>query len=181
MIELMYMASSSKCFLDILWLLLTYYNSIVAKWSFLVNHKKTLHWAGLFLKKHSNYFLASFFASAAGAAGLVAAGLASSFLAGAGACCATADNANADATIASNAFMLFPFESLNLHLLRCSLYNAVETTLVDEFGKTAYLITKLDASDSEYSLGKSCACGGGGLGSAGMRSLTTMPALPKAD
>jgi hypothetical protein len=47
--------------------------------------------------------------AAAGAAGLAASFFGSSFLAGAD--CATADNANADATIASNAFMLFPFES----------------------------------------------------------------------
>ncbi len=57
------------------------------------------------------YFLAGAGAAgaAAGAAGLAASFFGSSFFAGAD--CATADNANADATIASNAFMLFPFES----------------------------------------------------------------------
>jgi hypothetical protein len=46
-------------------------------------------------------------------AGATAAGLASSFLAGAW---ATAESANTDATIASNAFMVFPFESLKFAL-----------------------------------------------------------------
>jgi len=47
--------------------------------------------------------------AATGAAGLAASFFGSSFFAGA--VCATADKANADATIASNAFMVFPFES----------------------------------------------------------------------
>jgi hypothetical protein len=91
------------------------YTAIIQKGEFLVNHKKTLHKVGFLLKYASDYFLASFFSSFLASAGLAAAGLASSFLAGAGAC-ATADNANADATIASNAFMVFPFESLKFAL-----------------------------------------------------------------
>jgi hypothetical protein len=65
------------------------------------------------------YFFSAGFAgagaagAAAGAAGLAASFFGSSFLAGA--VCATADTANADATIANNAFMVFPFESLSLH------------------------------------------------------------------
>jgi hypothetical protein len=71
--------------------------------------------------------LSSFLASALGAsaffssffAGAAAAGLAYSFLAGA---CATADNANTDATIANNAFMLFPFEMKSMTTECCHLY-----------------------------------------------------------
>lgn len=40
MMESMYLASSSKCFLDILWLRLFTITDIIAKWRFLVNHKK---------------------------------------------------------------------------------------------------------------------------------------------
>jgi len=58
--------------------------------------------------------------AAAGAAGLAASFFGSSFLAGA--VCATADNANADATIANNAFMVFPFESLKFALFYGAVY-----------------------------------------------------------
>jgi hypothetical protein len=110
MIELMYLASSSKCFLDILWLLLINYTAIIQKGDFLVNHKKTLHRAGFFSKRVDYFFAGAGAAgAAAGAAGLAASFFGSSFFAGAD--CATADKANADATIANNAFMVFPFES----------------------------------------------------------------------
>jgi hypothetical protein len=73
--------------------------------------------------------------AAAGAAGLAASFFGSSFLAGA--VCATADKANADATIASNAFIVFPFESF-IHTKRisvCTIFNAFVRLRVDFFGK----------------------------------------------
>jgi hypothetical protein len=95
MIELMYLASSSKCFLDILWLLLINYTAIIQKGEFLVNHKKTLHKVGFTVQ------------------------------------------------------------------LR------------------AYLITKLAASASVYSLGINTASAGGGSGSAGIPVVVIIPALFK--
>jgi hypothetical protein len=56
MIELMYLASSSKCFLDILWLLLIYYTAIIQKGDFLVNHKKTLHKVGFTVQPREQIF-----------------------------------------------------------------------------------------------------------------------------
>ena len=62
--------------------------------------------------------------------------------------------------------MLFPFESL-IHTKRisvCTIFNASVLLRVDFFGETQhYLITKLDASDSVYSLGNNSASGGGGI------------------
>jgi hypothetical protein len=95
---------------------LSYCNYIVTKWVFLVNHKKNPTQGRVYCSTTRTdfyFFSAGFAAGAAGAAG-AAAGLAASFFGSsffAGADCATADTANADATIANNAFMLFPFES----------------------------------------------------------------------
>jgi hypothetical protein len=59
--------------------------------------------------------------AAAGAAGLAASFFGSSFFAGA--VCATADKANADATIASNAFIFISFRKLiNGRRIRPSVY-----------------------------------------------------------
>jgi len=86
----------------------SYYKNIIAKWVFLVNHKKTLHRAGFFSKRVDYFFAGAGAAgAAAGAAGLAASFFGSSFFAGAD--CATADKANADATIANNAFISISF------------------------------------------------------------------------
>lgn len=77
------------------------------------------------LKSVTDYFFSAGLAAgaagaAAGAAGLAASFFGSSFLAGA--VCATADTANADATIASNAFIVFPFESFIHTETLCVIY-----------------------------------------------------------
>ena len=81
---------------------------------FIVKKKPTINVGHCSTARTDFYFLSAGLAAgaagaAAGAAGLAASFFGSSFFAGAD--CATADNANADATIASNAFIVFPFES----------------------------------------------------------------------
>lgn len=88
--------------------------------------------------------LASDFLASSFLAGAAAAGFASCFLAGAGAC-ATADNANADATIAINAFILISFR-LKHSCILCYIFNALPWICVDFFDiNFYYLITKLFA------------------------------------
>jgi len=72
--------------------------------------------------------------AAAGAAGLAASFFGSSFLAGA--VCATAVTANADATIASNAFIFISFRKFNKWLENPTIYifNAFVLDRVDLFG-----------------------------------------------
>jgi hypothetical protein len=94
---------------------------------FIAKKKPTLNVGHCSTARTDFYFFSAGFAgaagAAAGAAGLAASFFGSSFLAGA--VCATADNANADATIANNAFMVFPFESLKFALF----YGATYLTL----------------------------------------------------
>jgi hypothetical protein len=104
-----------------------------------------------FYQESKDYFLAGAGAAgaAAGAAGLAASFFGSSFLAGA--VCATADNANADATIANNAFISISFRKFNKWLENPAIYifNALAVIWVDFSGKIAdYLITKFSASAS---------------------------------
>jgi hypothetical protein len=81
-------------------------HTIKIQFIILVYNKKPCTRQG-FVPKCKDYFLAGAAGAAAGAAGLAASFFGSSFLAGA--VCATADNANADATIANNAFISISF------------------------------------------------------------------------